>query len=106
MSIEGESFTDKLWRKCSQEPFVPIGCLVTVGFLVGGLKSFRNGQTARSQLYMRGRVVAQALTIVAVSAGALMGMKPHDRPVTMEEKMVKMETEKQEYFKKYGEDGK
>lgn len=40
---------------------------------------------------MRGRVIAQGVTVVALGIGGYFGMKPHDRPKTMEEKMGDMQ---------------
>mmetsp|Transcript_55383 Transcript_55383/g.64773 ORF Transcript_55383/g.64773 Transcript_55383/m.64773 type:complete len:157 (-) Transcript_55383:311-781(-) len=60
-----ETFEEKLYRKFSQEPFIPIGCVLTTYCLVSGIKSFMDRDAARSQLMMRGRVVAQTSTIVA-----------------------------------------
>ena len=36
---------------------------------------------------MRGRVAAQAFTVIAMGVGAYLGMKPNAGPKTMEEKM-------------------
>ena len=36
---------------------------------------------------MRGRVAAQAFTVIAMGIGAYMGLKPHNRPESMEQKM-------------------
>lgn len=60
-------------------------------FLRSGFKAFRNGEKQKSQVLMRGRVAAQFFTIAAMGVGAYFGMKPHDRPATMEEKMQRME---------------
>ena len=50
------------------DPFSPFfkGLLVTTGFLSWGLYSFRKGNTRNSQLAMRGRVLAQGFTLVAL----------------------------------------
>eukprot|EP00300_Choanocystis_sp_HF-7_P001753 c11408_g1_i2.p1 GENE.c11408_g1_i2~~c11408_g1_i2.p1 ORF type:complete len:104 (+),score=18.47 c11408_g1_i2:78-389(+) len=53
-----------------ENPFVPIGALGTAVILFGGLKQFSSGNAARSQLYMRARVIAQGATVVACFAGA------------------------------------
>jgi Hypoxia induced protein conserved region len=42
-----------------KEPLVPIGCAVTVGFLLAGFRAFTGGNQKLSQHLMRGRVVAQ-----------------------------------------------
>lgn len=49
---------------------MPLGCLVTVGFLSSGLKSFRDGNAVRSQQMMRARVVAQGVTVSFIMAYA------------------------------------
>lgn len=56
----------KLWSAvCSP------GCLATVGALVYGLRSFQQGDTNKSQLFMRGRIAAQGFTVVALVVGVL-----------------------------------
>lgn len=59
-----ETFEEKLYRKCSAEPLVPIGCLVTAYFLGSGIKSFYNRDAGRSQKMMRLRVAAQFSTLL------------------------------------------
>lgn len=59
-----ETFDEKLYRKFSQEPLVPIGCLTTVYFLASGINSFYKRDAARSQKMMRLRVGAQFVTIM------------------------------------------
>jgi hypothetical protein len=88
---EPESYFAKGFRKCTKEPLVPIGCLFTVVMLLGGLRAFRRGEKGTQQYWMRGRVLAQGFTIVAMSGMALAGIQPHDRPKTMDEKMERIE---------------
>jgi hypothetical protein len=76
-----ESFEEKLYRKVTAEPLVPIGCCVTSYFLASGIRSFLNRDTARSQLMMRGRVAAQGATILAFCfyagfSNLSLGLKP------------------------------
>lgn len=80
-----ESFYEKAMRKTKEEPLVPFGALLTTGFLIGGFNSFRKGNTKQAQIMMRGRVVAQAITILAMGVGAYLGMKPANRPQNVEE---------------------
>tara|TARA_A100001035_G_scaffold132955_1_gene104556 strand:+ start:258 stop:566 length:309 start_codon:yes stop_codon:yes gene_type:complete len=91
MSTADETFIQKLVRKCTAEPLVPIGALATVGFLGSGLRAFHKGQAATSQTLMRGRVIAQGFTVVVMLAGAAYGLKPlqpgGNRPRTYGEKM-------------------
>lgn len=58
-----ETFEEKLYRKFTEEPLVPIGCCVTAYFLGSGIKSFFDRDAARSQRMMRARVGAQFATI-------------------------------------------
>mmetsp|Transcript_3031 Transcript_3031/g.4772 ORF Transcript_3031/g.4772 Transcript_3031/m.4772 type:complete len:129 (-) Transcript_3031:56-442(-) len=66
-----ETFEQKLWRKCSEEPLIPIGCGVTAYFLVSGIRSFHQGNAIRSQKMMRARVASQGFTIAAFVGYAL-----------------------------------
>ncbi|NXP27527.1 HIG2A protein, partial [Scytalopus superciliaris] len=50
-------------------PCPPAGCLCTVGVLTYGLISFQRGNTRRSQLMMRARIVAQGFTFAALLGG-------------------------------------
>eukprot|EP00953_Heterococcus_sp_UTEX-ZZ885_P023273 12800-Heterococcus_DN1.PRE.2 len=65
------TFERLIW-KSKKEPLVPIGCAVTVGFLLAGFRAFTGGNQKLSQHLMRGRVVAQGLTLAAIFAGAAM----------------------------------
>jgi len=78
-----ETFVQKLTRKFKAEPLVPIGALATVACLVGGLRAFQHGNAVTAQSLMRGRVLAQAFTVLVMTAGASMGLKPASRPVNM-----------------------
>ncbi|NWQ99497.1 HIG2A protein, partial [Paradoxornis webbianus] len=52
-------------------PSFPAGCLCTVGILTYGVICFKKGNTRRSQLMMRARVLAQGLTIASVVGGMM-----------------------------------
>lgn len=96
MSRETETFVEKLIRKTTGEPLVPIGAIATLGCLGAGLRAFHKGQAATSQKLMRGRVLAQGFTVVVMLAGAAYGFKPGgERPRTYGEKM-QMEQEQRD----------
>lgn len=59
-----ETFEEKLYRKFSEEPLVPIGALVTAYCLGSGIKSFMDKDLKKSQKMMRARVTSQFATIV------------------------------------------
>ncbi|XP_003708651.1 HIG1 domain family member 2A, mitochondrial [Megachile rotundata] len=66
-----ESFLDKLIRKTSQNPAVPIGTIATTAALSYGLWNFHKGNKIMSQYMMRARVGAQAFTILSVAIGCI-----------------------------------
>lgn len=67
--FKDETFKEKFLRKTKENPFVPIGCLGTAGALFYGLRAFHQGKTRQSQLLMRGRILAQGFTVVALVVG-------------------------------------
>ncbi|NXR24673.1 HIG2A protein, partial [Cinclus mexicanus] len=66
-----EGFTEKFLRKTRENPLVPLGCLCTVSILAYGIICFKKGNTRRSQLMMRARVIAQGFTLAAMLGGML-----------------------------------
>ena len=56
-----ETPNEKLIRKFKENPLIPIGCLLTTGFLVNGLFKFGRRDSAGSQVMMRGRIAAQVI---------------------------------------------
>jgi len=55
------------------------GALATAGVLTAGLVSFRNGNAARSQAFMRARVGLQAATVaLMVATGGLEVLRSQD----------------------------
>eukprot|EP00522_Entomoneis_paludosa_P010490 CAMPEP_0172447758 /NCGR_PEP_ID=MMETSP1065-20121228/6983_1 /TAXON_ID=265537 /ORGANISM="Amphiprora paludosa, Strain CCMP125" /LENGTH=160 /DNA_ID=CAMNT_0013199127 /DNA_START=16 /DNA_END=498 /DNA_ORIENTATION=+ len=90
-----ESFLDKAFRKFTEQPLVPIGCVGTAYFLISGLKSFSNRDPYQSQKMMRNRVAAQFATLMAFMG--YMGIDAFDfrlAPMTQEkEKYERMMAE-------------
>ncbi|KAF0689858.1 Aste57867_18728 [Aphanomyces stellatus] len=68
-----ETGVEKMKRKFQENPFVPIGAVVTTAVLVGGMTTFMKGGDSRTQQkFMRARVVAQGATVVAIAVGSLL----------------------------------
>ena len=88
MAPDSETTLQKFVRKCKSEPLVPLGSIMTVGCLVGGIRAFQQGNKVNAQYAMRARVLAQGFTVVVVCMGAFAGFQPHDRPKTYEEKLA------------------
>ena len=65
-----ETFREKVVRKFTKEPLVPLGAAITVGCLTMGLRAFHDGDQMQAQKLMRGRVVAQGCTVVIMLMGA------------------------------------
>ncbi|CAN0415065.1 unnamed protein product [Lampetra fluviatilis] len=72
---KSEGFGEKFARKTRENPFVPLGVLTTAGVLALGLASFRRGDFARSQTFMRARVLAQGFTLAALMGGVFLGVR-------------------------------
>ncbi|XP_036604728.1 HIG1 domain family member 2A, mitochondrial [Trichosurus vulpecula] len=67
--LRDESVKDKFQRKIRENPVVPIGCLATAGALSYGLYCFHRGNSQRSQMMMRTRILAQGFTVMAILGG-------------------------------------
>lgn len=67
--LKTETMLEKMKRKTKENPFVPFGCLATIGALCYGLWSFKQGESRKSQKMMRMRVAAQGFTIIAFVVG-------------------------------------
>lgn len=72
---EPASFGSVFLRKCADNMFVPIGLLATTACLTLGLINLQKGDVKKQQFYMRGRVLFQGLTLVAMTAGVLLTAK-------------------------------
>ncbi|RMZ93312.1 HIG1 domain family member mitochondrial [Brachionus plicatilis] len=62
---------DKLSEGVKKNPFVPLGCLVTIGVLANGILAMRNKDRLKSQRMMRYRIAAQGSTIIALVIGTM-----------------------------------
>ncbi|CAK9298442.1 unnamed protein product [Gordionus sp. m RMFG-2023] len=65
-----ETFLEKGLRKFRENPFVPIGAIVTAYVLSKGVLGIRKGSYQSSQFWMRSRIYAQGFTIIALAIGA------------------------------------
>jgi len=72
-----ETYREKATRKFKENPWVPLGCLATVGALVVASVKMQRGESQKFNYWLRMRVVAQGLTIVALVAGTY-SLRPKD----------------------------
>ncbi|KAF7287383.1 HIG1 domain family member 2A, mitochondrial [Rhynchophorus ferrugineus] len=72
-ALPQETKWQKLIRKSSENPFVPIGSAATTAALCYGVYNWRMGRRKMSQYMMRTRVAAQGFTVCALVVGYLMG---------------------------------
>ncbi|KWU46206.1 hypothetical protein RHOSPDRAFT_32202 [Rhodotorula sp. JG-1b] len=60
----------KFSRKFKEEPLVPLGCLATVAALLGASSALQKGNRTQFNMFLRYRVAAQGLTLVAALGAA------------------------------------
>ncbi|KAJ7507305.1 hypoxia induced protein conserved region-domain-containing protein, partial [Mycena galericulata] len=65
-----ETTGQKFGRKCRENPYVPIGGVLTVANLVMAIWNSARGESMKMNYWLRGRVAMQGLTIVALLVGA------------------------------------
>ncbi|XP_065556281.1 HIG1 domain family member 2A, mitochondrial-like [Artemia franciscana] len=68
-ALHNETFKEKMKRKFSENPFIPIGAALTIAALGRGLWHMQTGNAKKSQVMMRGRILAQGFTVLALVAG-------------------------------------
>ncbi|BEJ14599.1 hypothetical protein CspHIS471_0403660 [Cutaneotrichosporon sp. HIS471] len=68
----GMTYLQHGWQKCKEQPMVPIGVAATTFALLGATASLRSGNRKQFQHYLRLRVAAQGVTVVAMVIGAYM----------------------------------
>ncbi|CCF57554.1 hypothetical protein KAFR_0C05630 [Kazachstania africana CBS 2517] len=69
--LEEMSFWERVKHHCKQQPFVPIGALLTTGAVIMAAESIRVGNKRNAQYYFRWRVGLQAATLTALVAGSI-----------------------------------
>ena len=62
---------DYFVKRSQEEPLVPIGAAVTVFSLAFGLNALRNNNKTLQSRAMKGRVIAQGITAIAVMYGIM-----------------------------------
>ena len=62
-------------KKCLDEPIVPLGVVATVTCLVIGLRALKNGNKITQSRAMKGRVIFQGVTALAVMYGIVQKME-------------------------------
>ena len=78
LAIPQESGREKFKRRMKENPFVPLGAVLTTIVLAFGLVSFHRGNAKLSQNIMRLRVVAQGGTILALCGGVYVGFRSNN----------------------------
>ncbi|AFR93909.1 hypothetical protein J008_01784 [Cryptococcus neoformans] len=61
-----KSWPQKILDKCKEQPFVPLGAGATVAALLGASYHLRKGNRTRFNQFLRFRIYAQGVTVVAL----------------------------------------
>ncbi|KAJ4470166.1 hypoxia induced protein conserved region-domain-containing protein, partial [Lentinula aciculospora] len=64
-----EGYKEKAIRKTRENPWVPLGTLITAGALTMAAIRLRQGNSRKFQVWLRYRVAFQAFTIFAILGG-------------------------------------
>ncbi|KAI0031515.1 hypoxia induced protein conserved region-domain-containing protein, partial [Vararia minispora EC-137] len=65
-----ESYRERMIRKIKTEPLVPLGAAATTAALLIAVTKLRKGDSRSLNTWLRVRVIAQGLTVVAICAGS------------------------------------
>ncbi|KAG8946634.1 Respiratory supercomplex factor 1, mitochondrial [Tulasnella sp. 424] len=84
--VDFNTFMQRGWDKCKQQPFVPLGAVVTVWALLGAVREFKRGDSQNVNRYLRFRVVAQGATVAAMLIGSVIYEKSIKEQKEAEEK--------------------
>lgn len=68
--LQEKTFWERIKYHCKQQPFVPIGAILTSAAVVLAAKNIKNGNQKRAQYYFRWRVGLQGATLIALVAGS------------------------------------
>ncbi|KAJ9069064.1 Respiratory supercomplex factor 1, mitochondrial [Entomophthora muscae] len=82
MSSAYESTIQRLKRKSMEQPWVPLGCVLTIGAFLSAYRNFRTGSREQGVVMLRYRVAFQGLTVVGILLGSAIATttKDSDRP--------------------------
>ena len=86
-------YHELVWKKCKENPFVPVGMLATFVAVTTAIVKMKKGNKASANIWFRWRVIAQGATIGALVFGAMYQQRDKllkDKNMTLEE----LQTEK------------
>lgn len=86
-------YHELVWKKCKENPFVPVGMLATFVAVTTAIVKMKKGNKESANVWFRWRVIAQGATIGALALGAMYEQRDKflkDKNMTLEE----LQTEK------------
>ncbi|KAM0752238.1 hypothetical protein T439DRAFT_324305 [Meredithblackwellia eburnea MCA 4105] len=86
----GETTWERLTKKFKEEPLVPLGIAATVFALGGATSALQKGNRTQFNKFLRYRVAAQGLTIVAALGGSVYYSNQR-RAVRLEERQARLD---------------
>ncbi|TFL03910.1 hypoxia induced protein conserved region-domain-containing protein, partial [Pterulicium gracile] len=80
-----ETYTEKAKRKFIENPWVPLGAVATTAAFSMAAVRMRQGEAKSFNIWLRWRIIFQAVTIAAVCAGTYsFGLTPHSTNPNLE----------------------
>lgn len=77
--VDHKTFSNTILKKSKENIFVPLGLIATTACLTMGLVNMRRGNSAKQQIYMRGRIGFQAFTLAAMTIGVALTSRQRNR---------------------------